>query len=131
LDSLLPDIDGILNQNESEFSEVLCADNCPFYVLPNIFTPNNDGQNDLFQPFPFKFGESIDLKVFNRWGDVVFETKDPAILWDGKDNESGNVVSDGVYYYTITINTIRLSGIEPEETSGYIQVLGGSNQSTN
>ena len=131
LDSLLPDIDGILNQNESEFSEVLCSDNCPFYVLPNIFTPNNDGQNDLFQPFPFKFVESIDLKVFNRWGDVVFETQDPAILWDGKDNESGNVVSDGVYYYTITINTIRLSGIEPEETSGYIQVLGGSNQSTN
>lgn len=131
LDSLLPDIDGILNQNESEFSNVLCADNCPFYVLPNVFTPNNDGQNDLFQPFPFKFVESINLKIFNRWGGIVFETTDPEILWDGKDNESGEVVNDGVYYYTITINTIRLSGIEPEETSGHIQVLGGSNQSTN
>jgi gliding motility-associated-like protein len=125
LDSLLPGPGGVPNQNESEWGLEVCIDNCPFYFLPNVFSPNNDGVNDFFRPFPYKFVESVDCKIFNRWGGLVFETADADINWDGTSNDSGEVVSDGVYYYTIVINSIRLSGIEPIEVSGNITVLGG------
>ncbi|MFN0031341.1 MAG: gliding motility-associated C-terminal domain-containing protein [Flavobacteriales bacterium] len=125
LDSLNLWPDGNYYQNESEMSEIICVDNCPIYFLPNVFSPNNDQLNDLFVPFEYRFVESIDLKIFNRWGNVVFETKDPAILWDGTNKDSGNMSADGVYYYTIEVNTIRLSGIATERFAGDIQLLDG------
>jgi gliding motility-associated-like protein len=125
LDSLLPGPEGVPNQNESEFSNVLCADNCPLYFLPNVFTPNSDGVNDLFIPLPYKFIESVDFKVFNRWGGLVFETADPSLNWNGASMDSGEVVSDGVYFYVATVNTIRLTGIEPVYLKGTLTILGG------
>lgn len=126
LDSLNPWPDGSVVQNESVFSNILCIDNCPLYFLPNVFTPNGDGKNDLFEPFPYRYVESIDLKVYNRYGTLVFESTDPDILWDGKDMNSGQPCHDGAYYYTIVVNSIRLSGNETSAFSGNIQLLGGS-----
>ncbi|MBK8516319.1 MAG: gliding motility-associated C-terminal domain-containing protein [Saprospiraceae bacterium] len=56
------------NGNESAKSAVVCIDNCPFYSLPNTFTPNGDGKNDLFRPRVNLFIERIDMKVYNQWG---------------------------------------------------------------
>lgn len=123
LDSLLPGIDGALVQNESEPSDIICIDNCPEYELPNVFSPNQDGWNDLFHPFPYKFVESVDFKVFNRWGNVVFETDNPELGWDGNHKDSGEPVTDGTYYYTVMVYTIRLEGIIPIKRSGYIQIF--------
>src|SRR5690606_25959650 len=69
--------------NESAPSNLVCVDNCPEYSLPNAFTPNGDNQNDVFKPYPFRFIEKIELKVYNRWGNLVFETEDPNINWNG------------------------------------------------
>jgi gliding motility-associated-like protein len=123
-DSLLPGPGGVLRQNESVFSNVVCVDNCPFYFLPNIFTPNDDNKNDKFRPFPWKFIKDIDLRVHNRWGIEVFSTQDSDINWDGRHFESGEVLPDGVYFYTVTVYTIRLSGIVPEIFSGEISIHG-------
>jgi len=123
-DSLLPGPGGVLRQNESVFSNVVCVDNCPFYFLPNIFTPNDDNKNDKFRPFPWKFIKDIDLRVHNRWGIEVFSTQDTDINWDGRHFESGEVLPDGVYFYTVTVYTIRLSGIVPEIFSGEISIHG-------
>ena len=125
LDSLNLWPDGSLNRNESDFSEIICIDNCPEYFLPNIFSPNNDGVNDLFVPFPYRYVESIDLIIFNRWGMEVFKTTDPDINWDGKNFESGNISPDGAYYYTIKVNTKRLNGTETLQFSGTIQLQDG------
>jgi gliding motility-associated-like protein len=127
LDSILPAFGGVLNQNESTPSNVICTDNCPIYFLPNIFTPNGDGVNDFFIPLPYKFVESIDLKIFNRWGGLIFETTDPDINWDGRVPETGQMASDGVYYYTVVVNTIRLSGIESVVLNGYVHLSDGRN----
>ncbi len=53
-------------------------------VFPNAFTPNNDGKNDLFKPSVFATPEYFELIIFNRWGQVIFETKDFNTGWDGK-----------------------------------------------
>ncbi len=125
LDSLNIWPDGQLHQNESSNGNVICIDNCPIYFLPNIFSPNGDGINDLFVPFEYRYIESIDIKIYNRWGNVVFETTDPAINWDGRNKDSNNISNDGAYYYTIRVNTIRLSGIVTEEFAGSIQLMDG------
>lgn len=117
--------------NESEFSNIECAENCPEYTLPNVFTPNQDGSNDLFIPFPYKFVESIDIQIFNRWGQVVFTATDPDILWDGLHMESNEICPDGVYYYLCTVNQITLRGIEPIVLKGYFHLLKGNKGSFN
>jgi len=126
LDSLINGSLG-LNQNESEFSNVVCVDNCPLYFLPNIFSPNGDGVNDLFVPIKNRFVESVRCTIFNRWGSPVFTTTEANLNWDGSSNDSKEVVSDGVYYYVITANTIRLEGIVPIELSGTVTVVDADN----
>ena len=110
------------NGNESESSTVKCVNNCPVFELPNAFTPNGDGQNDLFKPFRSRFIESINLKIFNRWGQLVYSTSDPEINWNGA-NQSGKEVSDGVYYYTC--QAFESQSLPPINLSGYIELIRG------
>lgn len=65
-------------------------------VIPNIFTPNGDQINDeLSLTFNITGYESFDFVVMNRWGNKVFETKDPSVFWDGKNYK------DGTYFYVL------------------------------
>ena len=125
LDSLMPGPGGMLRQNESAQGDTVCTDNCPFYFLPNVFTPNLDGLNDRYRPFPWKFVDSVDFRVFNRWGEQVWQTSDPELEWDGTHQETGSICADGAYHYTCTAYTRRLVGIVPERFSGTFQLLGG------
>lgn len=109
--------------NESPLSNIVCVDNCPEYILPNVMTPNGDGINDVFVPFPYRFVDSIDFVVFNRWGQEVFKTNDPKIEWDGKDMKSGKPLNTGVYYYVAYINEIRLKTDEVTRRMGTIHIL--------
>jgi gliding motility-associated-like protein len=119
-------VDSVQYGNESVPSNVICTDNCPSYWLPNIFTPNSDGYNDLFVPFPYNFVESVELRIFNRWGQLVFETTDPDIRWNGTNMKNGEPLSEGVYYYTCLVNTIRLIGIDPVELNGFVHLMIGN-----
>lgn len=89
--------------NESLISNIACNDECEDYVLPNVFTPNGDGVNDFFRPFPFSGILSAEIKILNRWGKLVFSTDDPNILWDGTYQNSGKEAGEGVFFYVITI----------------------------
>ena len=62
---------------------VVFIDHCPGFLLPNAFTPDGDGRNDVFRVQTFGEDELTELLVFNRWGEKVFETNDPATGWDG------------------------------------------------
>lgn len=117
--------------NESAFSNQVCGDNCPEYTLPNIFTPNSDRVNDQFIPFPYRGVKKIDLQVFNRWGQVVFTTEDPAIQWNGTVNNEGDPVPDGVYFYVCHVYFKRLEGTVPEVLKGTVQILGGNHTQHN
>jgi gliding motility-associated-like protein len=111
------------NANESLTSDTVCADNCPVYLLPNVFTPNGDGTNDFFKPFPYKYIESIDMKIYNRWGNLIFSTTDPEILWDGRNQQSKQPCTDGVYYYICSFTAIKLQGNVTENLHGFLQLI--------
>ncbi len=112
--------------NESNPSNVFCVDNCPDYSLPNVFTPNGDGPNDLYRPFEYRYIARVDMVILDRWGTVVFQTEDPDINWDGK-NLQGKDVAEGVYFYKCVVFERRVSGEERSENilSGYIQIIRG------
>ena len=67
-------------------------------IVPSAFTPNGDGINDLFKVYG-KWMQSISLKIFNRWGNVVFETTDWNEGWDG--NFKGRKETEGVYVFFV------------------------------
>lgn len=121
-------IDSIQYNNESSPSNIACIDNCDgLYQLPNIFSPNGDGKNDLFQPIlPIKFVDSIEINIQNRWGMTVFQTTDPMINWNGTDQNSGAMSPDGVYFYSIIVYEIKLEGLIPRNSHGNIQLINGS-----
>lgn len=109
--------------NESARSLPVCTSNCADYNLPNTFTPNGDNRNDVFQPFPgWRFVEKVDMQIFNRWGNMVFSTTDPALNWNGADS-NGQQVADGAYFY---VCKVYVTGNTSTRTlSGWIEVLAG------
>lgn len=109
--------------NESPIINEFCVDNCPEYELPNIITINGDSINDFFIPIKNRFVKDIDLKVYNRWGSLMFETTDPAINWDGKNKQSGLPCVSGTYYYICEVHMIRYTGIETKKLKGFVQIL--------
>ena len=114
--------------NESYLTDSVCVDNCPQYQLPNTFSPDGDGINDLFNPFlGWRFIKTADVKIFNRWGNLIFETTEPAISWNGKINNTGADCSDGVYFYVCEAEEIRLSGNTIRQLKGFIHLFRNSN----
>jgi gliding motility-associated-like protein len=110
--------------NESPIVRTSCVDNCPYYELPNVFTPNGDNQNDLFTPLPnYRFVKDIEIKIYDRWGLLMFETKDINILWNGTNARNKLPCPSGTYYYICTVNEIRLEGIVPRVIRGFVQLL--------
>ena len=90
-----------------------------------MFTPNGDQHNDTFDAFPYRSIDHVEMKIFNRWGTLVFETTDPAIIWSGKDLQTGKLCEDGVYYYTVQVFEIRLAGINPYSLNGWLHLIDG------
>ncbi len=111
--------------NMSEFSNEVCValDACPQYRLPNVFTPNGDNYNDLWIPFPFSGVEKVNLKVFNRWGRMVFETNDPHVNWDGKNSATNQNCPDGVYFYVCEVFEAASEGLRQRTINGSVHIL--------
>ncbi|MDA8693253.1 gliding motility-associated C-terminal domain-containing protein [Saprospiraceae bacterium] len=109
--------------NEGPQSEIVCVESCSVYELPNTFTPNQDGSNDNFLPRENLFVSEVDFKIYNRWGNLIFETTDPEINWDGT-GLNGEDASEGTYYYTCIVfqNNTELGTITLDQLSGYIQL---------
>ncbi len=87
----------------------------------NIFTPNNDGKNDVFT-FDYKTASIAEFNciITNRWGEVVGEIMGINGVWDGT-NQQGNPCSNGVYFYTytaVTDNGTKLKG------QGTVELVG-------
>ena len=85
--------------------------------IPNSFTPNGDGINDLFRPSVIGVRE-YRMRIFDRWGELLFESEDPNETWDG--GYAGSMVPSGVYVYQYRVKA--LVG-EVESGTGTLTVL--------
>jgi gliding motility-associated-like protein len=110
-------------ENKSPRSNQMCVDDCIMYQLPNVFTPNGDGINDLFVSLNLNdVVQKVNMKIFNRWGQLVYETDDPAINWDGSFKKTSTKVPTGVYYYICDVYEPRISGTEVRALVGFIHL---------
>jgi gliding motility-associated-like protein len=111
------------SNNESLFTNMLCLDSCSGYRLYNVFTPNNDGVNDMFVSYnPGNYVKKVDMKIYNRWGIMVFHTTDPAINWDGRDMNTKRALPSGVYYYICDVYEPRITGIEIRTIKDFVYI---------
>jgi gliding motility-associated-like protein len=86
--------------------QVVVIDNEPIFYVPNTFTPDLDNFNPDFQPV-FTAGFDIfnyNLLIFNRWGEIIFESNNALVGWDGTYN--GEICQDGTYIWQITFKEI-------------------------
>jgi len=78
------------------------CDDPPLYI-PNVFSPNNDGKNDYWKAVtPAECWRQFELIVFNRWGEIVWQTDDPNAFWLGEGEGLTHHVADGVYVYKVS-----------------------------
>jgi gliding motility-associated-like protein len=84
----------------SNYAEVASV---PSVFVPSAFTPNSDGINDIFR-IKGENLQNFTLKVFNRWGEVIFESSNPNDGWDGK--FQGNPVQNDTYVYQVTAKNL-------------------------
>lgn len=95
--------------------------------IPNVFTPNNDGKNDIFG-INTNLPVTVEYQLFNRWGnEMISGTKSNAIststnayftpLWDGKD------ATEGVYFYKMKIKAVSQDKIWEENMEGFLELL--------
>jgi len=95
-----------------------CVDNSIF--VPNTFTPNNDGINDIF----YAETDSVcwltwDLQIYNRWGGIVWETSSVNDFWEGQSRSGHWLVPDGVYVWKIKATQVGAA----TELSGKVTVF--------
>lgn len=84
---------------EQSVSNESCVIFGPAIFAPNAFTPNNDGNNDVFRVY-VPNSQTATLSIYNRWGELVYETSDLSLGWPGT-RSPGEVVQEGVYVYVV------------------------------
>jgi gliding motility-associated-like protein len=89
--------------------------------VPNSFTPNGDGTNDVFRPE----GNAIDpdqyhLLIFNRWGEKVFETRDMQKAWEGDHQMGAFYIPDSFYHYVLKAKSVHEYEVKEYKGSVYV-----------
>ena len=93
----------------------------PGYWWGNVITPNGDGKNDCFNVYGLSPEcNKLEVKIVNRWGQIVFESKGLEECWDGTLRETGNMVATGTYYYILKL---EIDGGDTIDTHGTVTVL--------
>ena len=102
---------GCIATDSVKVVETPCKDN---FIIPNVFSPNGDGINDVFMVAQLCERYSFEMKILDRWGELLFETTSPKTGWDGK-TKVGLAASAGVYYYAIRL--------DEKEYNGFLQLV--------
>ena len=99
----------------------------PEYTLfiPNAFTPNADGINDVFMP-KGQFILAFEMSIFNRWGDLIFRSSDLNKGWDGTGNNGSDISQQDVYVYKIKVthnNKDNVTSTQESEFVGHVTLV--------
>ncbi len=86
--------------------------------IPNVFTPNGDGSNDIFSISSYGL-LNFDMKIYDRWGILMTDFSNPVQGWDGR-NKTGILATDGTYYY---IMSAKGNDGKDYERTGFLQLI--------
>ncbi len=84
--------------SDTSYQQIQILRSC-YIAVPSAFTPNGDGLNDYLYPLNAYKADNLDFKVFNRYGQLVFETRDWTQKWDGRIN--GTPQPAGTYVWSL------------------------------
>jgi len=87
--------------------------------IPNAFTPDGDGTNDIFIPKGMEIS-SFRMEIYSRWGEMIYQTDDLDAGWDGKANNGSDVSQMGVYVYKITARDLKS---KPHIFTGHVTLI--------
>ena len=106
--------------SDTVFTDIEIEDEVIFYI-PNAFTPDGDGANEVFEPVFTSGYDPYDynLLIFNRWGEVVFESNNAKVGWDG--SYGGRIAPDGVYTWKIQFKQRNVD--KRHEEKGHVNLL--------
>ncbi|MBL7932193.1 MAG: gliding motility-associated C-terminal domain-containing protein, partial [Bacteroidia bacterium] len=93
-----------INKCVSEITKNIEVKNDFNVFIPNSFSPNFDGLNDVFAPVFTQYGldpKAFEMEIFDRWGHSIYRTKDLAKGWDGSTQNKGEPLKEGTYVYRI------------------------------
>ena len=93
----------------------------PEVNVPNAFTPNGDGINDVFQVVMSNAPFELVVNIFDRWGELIYTSTDPDDFWDG--TYDGIPAQDGVYVYTVRYRSIADAGVVSKQLTGHVTLL--------
>jgi gliding motility-associated-like protein len=102
-----------------EVYEERCS--CEFFI-PNSFTPDNDGINELFLPILDCDVERYEFSIFNRWGDKIFSSVDIGEGWTGAGTGNTHYVQNDIYLWQVTYQVSLFSGVELVDKTGFVLV---------
>ena len=115
------EVENAFGCTDSITRQVLVIEDFVVYV-PNSFTPDNDGINDIFGIEGIDIDESdFIFQIFDRWGEVVFSTDDINVFWNGSVNNGEYYARPGVYVYRIEIQSLTTG--EPKEIIGHVHLI--------
>ncbi len=110
-------IENSIDINQTNYYWVTASNSCGIYTdsayivfydcdlnVPNVFTPNNDGNNDYFELIDFQGIKTFNCHIYNRWGNLIRTFEQANFAWDGN-ILNGNEAEDGVYFYLIKATT--------------------------
>ena len=105
-----------------DFVEI--KEDCPALVwLPNAITADNNGLNDVFQ-IEGRGVESVNVLLYNRWGELIWEGNGIGAAWDGTHQVTGLEVQQDVYVYKLTYSYINVNGGQIEKRRvGHVALL--------
>ncbi len=104
-----------------ELSDVFCPSiDCELDV-GNVITPNGDGINDMWKVVTNCDLTNFDLKIYNRWGQLVFSSNQVNIVWDGTVN--GSPAADGIYFYDLVFKDTVIVDVDREDFRGSITLI--------
>ena len=85
--------------------------------LPNAFTPNGDDLNDFFEA-KGQFFQNFSMKIFNRWGELIFVSDNPDVGWDGTFN--GKPMPEATYVYRVDVTDF--TGLKTSKSGGVLLI---------
>jgi gliding motility-associated-like protein len=90
--------------------------------IPNSFTPDGNEFNNLFKVYGYGIeSKNFQLAIYNRWGELIFVSNDPAIGWDGSVGSKGEKATVGTYTYKL--NYTLKNQDKPKSTSGHVNLI--------